>query len=224
MQRRLVSAIAAALLPAATAAQQPPAQPSDTARLPAALRIDRSREIALARTAAPAVVSDSAEIWILGDTGYEKAVDGTNGFGCIVQRGMNGQSLIPRCDDSSGVAAFFPIYRMLETMRLEGRTYGDYRKALADGFTSGKLREPMFGGFSYMYSVDAFFVTTAGRRVEFTPHVMVYWPNCKLSQLGMSKTEHMRGTALSFIDYGTPECMLIVNTPPATARRLEATP
>jgi hypothetical protein len=195
-------------------------QPPDSVRLPPVLRIPSEREIALAKSAAPAIVSDSAEIWVLGKRGYEKTITGTNGYGCIVQRGMGGQSLIPRCDDPSGVANLFPIYQMIETMRADGRSYGDFRRQLADAYATGKLRPPTHGGFSYMYSGDAFFTTSTGQRVEFTPHVMVYWPNCTTQLLGMSKSEHMRGTGLGFVDYGTPECTLIINTPPATVRRV----
>ncbi len=197
-------------------------QPADSVKLPAVLRIPEDREIALARSAAPPAVADSAEVWVLRERGYEKVVNGTNGYGCIVQRGMGGQSLIPRCDDPSGVAALFPVYQLLETMRNEGRTYGDFRRALAAGYESGTLHAPKHGGFSYMYSGDAFFTTSTGRKLDFTPHVMVYWPNCSTKMLGMSKADEMRGTGLGFIDYGTPECTLIINTPPNTVRRAEA--
>ena len=197
-------------------------QPADSVKLPGALRIPEDREIALARSAAPPAVADSAEVWVLRDRGYEKVVNGTNGYGCIVQRGMGGQSLIPRCDDPSGVAALFPVYQVLETMRYEGRTYGEFRRALAAGYASGKLDAPKHGGFSYMYSGDAFFTTSTGQRIDFTPHVMVYWPNCSTTMLGMSRADQMRGTGLSFVDYGTPECTLIINTPPSTVRRAEA--
>jgi hypothetical protein len=138
---------------------------------------------------------------------------------------MGGQSLIPRCDDPSGVETLFPIYQMIETMRADGKTYGDFRRGLADAYKTGKLGVPKHGGFSYMYSGDAFFTTNSGQRVAFTPHVMVYWPNCTTKLLGMSKAEHMRGTGLGFIDYGTPECTLVINTPPSTVRRMaEPTP
>lgn len=194
---------------------------ADTAPLPSAVRLTREREIALARSAAPASIADSAEVWVLGDNGYEKAASGTNGFGCIVQRGLGGKSEIPRCDDASGVAALFPVYQFIEQMRRDGRTIGQAKAAIADGFKSGKFREPRFGGISYMYSVDGVFVTPTGDRIPFTPHVMVYWPGCNVKQLGMSAASQMRGTALGFIDYGTPECTLIINTPPSTARRAD---
>jgi hypothetical protein len=215
---RLISLViltAAAMLP--VSAQQP----TDTTKLPPAVRLPQSREIALAKSAAPASVADSAEIWVLGDGAYVKAVNGTNGFGCIVQRALSGQSLIPRCDDASGVASLFDVYQLIERLRNEGRTYGEARRAIADGFASGKLKKPQFGGLSYMYSVDAYFATPNGQRVAFTPHVMIYWPDCNVKQLGMSASKEMAGTGLGFIDYGTPECTLVINTPPATARRAE---
>jgi hypothetical protein len=211
----------AVLLTAALASPAYAQSPPDSVRLPSALRIPHDREIALARSAAPPAVGDSAEIWVLADRGYEKAVAGTNGYGCIVQRGTGGQSLMPRCDDANGVETLYPVYQMLETMRNGGRTYGEFRRALVDAYASGRLVAPKHGGFSYMYSGDAFFTTSTGQRVEFTPHVMVYWPNCSTSLLGMSKSEQMRGTGLNFVDYGTPECTLIINTPPGTVRRVE---
>src|SRR5579864_3514608 len=43
------------------------------------------REIALARTAAPPSISDDATILVLKPHGYETAVNGKNGFVCIVE-------------------------------------------------------------------------------------------------------------------------------------------
>ena len=50
------------------------------------LMSDASSEIALARSAAPASISDGAEVMVLGPKGYTTAVKGTNGFLCIVER------------------------------------------------------------------------------------------------------------------------------------------
>ena len=43
---------------------------------------DGNSEIALARSAAPASISDGAEVMVLGPKGYTTAVKGTNGFLC----------------------------------------------------------------------------------------------------------------------------------------------
>ena len=47
---------------------------------------DENSEIALARSAAPASISDAAEVMVLGRAGYRTAVKGSNGFLCIVER------------------------------------------------------------------------------------------------------------------------------------------
>jgi hypothetical protein len=49
--------------------------------------MDRDTEIALARSAAPSSISHDAAVAILGKNGYETAVEGKNGFICIVERG-----------------------------------------------------------------------------------------------------------------------------------------
>ena len=47
---------------------------------------DEKSEIALARTAAPESISNGAEVMVLSRQGYMTAVNGTNGFLCIVER------------------------------------------------------------------------------------------------------------------------------------------
>ena len=45
-----------------------------------------AEEIALARSAAPPVISKDATVLVLGARGYAVAAQGTNGFTCIVER------------------------------------------------------------------------------------------------------------------------------------------
>src|SRR5271157_3315641 len=47
---------------------------------------DENAEIALARSAAPASVSDADEVMVLRRDGYATAVKGSNGFVCAVER------------------------------------------------------------------------------------------------------------------------------------------
>lgn len=49
--------------------------------------MERNAEIAMARNAAPESISRDAEVLVLGRHGYETAVQGKNGFVCIVDRG-----------------------------------------------------------------------------------------------------------------------------------------
>src|SRR5580700_9511128 len=47
---------------------------------------DQNVEIALARTAAPASISNQADVMVLRQDGYATAAQGSNGFVCIVER------------------------------------------------------------------------------------------------------------------------------------------
>src|SRR5215471_15505865 len=57
--------------------------------------MDRDAEIALARSAAPDAISGDATILLLGRHGYETAVEGKNGFVCIVERAWMSPSDAP---------------------------------------------------------------------------------------------------------------------------------
>src|SRR6202042_3208277 len=58
----------------------------DMAALDRYLIPDRNAEIALARSAAPDSISHDAKVLVLGRHGYETAVEGKNGFVCVVER------------------------------------------------------------------------------------------------------------------------------------------
>jgi hypothetical protein len=51
------------------------------------LMADRAAEIAMARSAGPPSIAQDAEVMVLGRHGYEVAVQGKNGFVCLVERG-----------------------------------------------------------------------------------------------------------------------------------------
>ena len=110
MQKRKVEIIAFVVLAQvalAYSARPAQAQAEKTeyaamAPLDAYLMADASSEIALARSAAPASISDHATVMVLGREGYTTAVEGTNGFLCFVerswaQRPMPRSTGIPKC-------------------------------------------------------------------------------------------------------------------------------
>ena len=52
--------------------------------------MEKNAEIQLARSAAPDSISRDATILVLGRQGHETAVEGNNGFVCMVERGWMG--------------------------------------------------------------------------------------------------------------------------------------
>jgi len=79
---------------------------------------DENAEIALARSAAPASVSDVAEVMVLRRGGYATAVKGSNGFLCIVERAWanpsdasdfwNPKMRAPTCYNAVAASTFLP--------------------------------------------------------------------------------------------------------------------
>jgi hypothetical protein len=67
-------------------AQDAKTQYSTMAPLDQYLMADRNAEIALARSAAPTSISGDATVLVLEKTGYQTAVEGKNGFTCLVER------------------------------------------------------------------------------------------------------------------------------------------
>jgi hypothetical protein len=76
-------AILGSLAACATWAQGPPYPPLSEYMMP------RDAEMALARSAAPAAISDRATVKVLTASGYQVAHDGDNGFVCMVMRGWS---------------------------------------------------------------------------------------------------------------------------------------
>ena len=83
----LVQAAFTAIAVPVTAQAQPPASPYPAMAPLAQYLMPEKDEIALARSGAPAAISDKADVMVLGKDGYVTAVKGTNGFLCIVERG-----------------------------------------------------------------------------------------------------------------------------------------
>jgi hypothetical protein len=93
---------------------------------------DGNSEIALARSAAPASVSDGAEVMVLGPKGYTTAVKGANGFLCIVERSWgaatddpdfwNPKVRAPICFNPPAARTFVPIFLMKTKLVVAGKS------------------------------------------------------------------------------------------------------
>src|SRR5579859_4531395 len=93
---------------------------------------DEKAEIALARSSAPASISDAAEVMVLRRDGYATAVKGTNGFVCIVQRSWakptddaefwNPKISAPNCFNAEASRTFLPIFLMKTKLVLAGKS------------------------------------------------------------------------------------------------------
>jgi hypothetical protein len=202
------SIVIAALLAAGPLAAQ---QPYDrSTQLPKRPVVARDAEITMARAAAPPAVSSQATIYVAGPKGYEVAIEGTNGWGCFVQRNAAATGLFPRCDDAERVASLYPVYHLLEVFRAMGRSATDYDRAVSEGLKYGTFRAPASGALSYMLAEGA-----------IKPHIMVSMPGCEVTDLGLANMQQMSDSSLTTIlrGVGDHDCELVVWTPPTSVRK-----
>ncbi len=161
------------------------AQNSDTLRAGRRQLLPRAQEIALARSAAPPSVSDSATIWVLGDTSYAVAVRGSNGNACFVGRDWM-DSITPECFDSEGAATVLQMERMHVELLHRGRSERQAQQAIGDALREGRLRPPRRPALCYMMSPNQWLITEQ-RHVEghWHPHLMVFYPYLTSADVGL---------------------------------------
>ncbi len=169
----------------------------------------RDREIALARSAGPAAVGRGATIYVLGARGYERAVEGTNGFVCLVEHDWV-ETVEPVCYDAEGSTTLLPMILRRAELRAAGASREAIEQEIAEGYRTGKFRAPGGPGIAYMLSPEqTVFDPSRGRVIPYVPHVMFYAPNRKAADLGMA-ADHAEPGLPFLIFEGQPNAMVIV--------------
>ena len=150
------------------------------------LMLDRNAEIALARSAAPDSISHDAKVLVLGPHGYETAVEGKNGFVCVVERGWMGpfdgelsanfwnpKIRGPVCFNPPAARCILPMTYKRTEMVLAGRS----KAQIIDGikkFITERLPVLEPGAMAYMMSKNQY-LTDEGRH-NWMAHLMFYTP------------------------------------------------
>ena len=144
---------------------------------------DRNTEIALARSAAPETISHDATVLILGQHGYETAVEGKNGFVCVVERGWmspadapefwNPKLRGPICFNPPAARSILPTTYKRTEMVLAGKTKAEIIDGNKAAFEKGELPALEPGAMSYMMSKEAYLTDDDGHNLA---HLMFYTP------------------------------------------------
>jgi hypothetical protein len=170
------------VLIATMAAQDHSAAYPNMAPLEQYLMVDRDAEIALARSAAPEAISRDAKVVVLGRRGYETAVEGKNGWVCIVERGWtapfddavfwNPKIRGPICFNPSAVRFVLPATYKRTEMVLAGLSKAEMIKQLTDAYAGNELPGFEPGGMCYMMSKHGYLTDKGGNLA----HLMFYEP------------------------------------------------
>jgi hypothetical protein len=142
---------------------------------------DVNSEIVLARSGAPASISDGAGVMVLGAKGYTTAVKGTNGFLCIVERSWgaatdepefwNPKVRAPICFNPQAAKTFAPIFLMKTQLVLAGKSRQEIVEATASALDKNELPALDPGAMCYMLSRQQYL---NDRGMSWHPHVMFF--------------------------------------------------
>ncbi len=145
--------------------------------------MERSAEIALARSAAPPSISADAEVMVMGRHGYEVAAKGKNGFVCLVERGWtagvddpvfwNPRIRGPICFNPAAVRFIVPITIKKTELILGGRSKEQMVEEIKAAFDKKDLAAVGSGAMCYMLSRQGYVSDTDG---HWHPHLMFFVP------------------------------------------------
>ncbi|MES1156412.1 MAG: hypothetical protein ABUL73_01415 [Alphaproteobacteria bacterium] len=178
----------------------------------------RAEEIALARSAAPAAISNAATVLTLGAHGYETAATGTNGFVCIVERAWandfvsndfwNPKLRAPICFNAAAAHSVLPTYLQRTEWVLTGVSKTDIADRTRAAIAAGQIRPPELGAMCYMQSKNGYL----GDDVHgpWHPHLMFFLPRTSPSAWGANVDG---GSIYAFADGAEPLTVFLVPVP-----------
>ena len=150
------------------------------------LQLSQECEIAVARSALPKSLRDDASVYALVHGKYQKVVEGSGPFTCIVERN-HPDSVIPQCMDAAGVDSVLPAILDRSNMAVAGATFETIEAANKEKLDSGHYHAAARPGVNYMMSdYNYIFVGSAGKVLKVPPHVMFYAPGLTNDDIGGS--------------------------------------
>ena len=152
---------------------------------------DRNAEIALARSAAPEAISRDAEVMVLGRHGYETAIQGKNGFVCIVERSWtapaddpdfgNPKGRAPICLNAAAARSYLPRTIRKTDLILAGRTKAQMMEAIVAAIDKKELPAIEPGAMCYMLSKQGYL---SDRNGHWHPHLMFFYSQTDPTEWG----------------------------------------
>jgi hypothetical protein len=149
------------------------------------------KEIALARSAAPASISRDAEILVLRAHGYETAVKGKNGFVCLVERSWDADFNDPvfwnpnirgaDCLNPEAAKSVLPHFRERADWALAGLSKADMIARTKAEISANTYVLPGPGAVAFMLSKEQ---RVADQNPHWHPHLMFFVANANDAMWG----------------------------------------
>ncbi|MCW8925418.1 MAG: hypothetical protein OQJ84_04100 [Xanthomonadales bacterium] len=182
------------------------------------LPLTRDCEIALALSAGPASLQESAGVFVLGEEGYELARESGNGYHCLVERN-HPESIIPQCFDASSRNGNVQIILDEGALLRAGASFDELADYRTEALATDRYPLP---GYGVIYMISAFnYIANPGGLVHVAPHVMFHAPYLTNEDIGsdrgevlenrglpMINSEGRHGVMVSFVDHGSDSSLV----------------
>jgi hypothetical protein len=200
-----------------TWAQDAKTQYPSMAPLDQYLMADRNAEIALARSAAPTSISGNATVLVFGKSGYETAVEGKNGFTCLVERSWmnpfdspgfwNPKMRGPICYNPAAVRTILPYTLNRTRLVLTGLSGAQIRESVFAAVAKNELPRPEIGAMSYMMSKAGNLGVGVG---PWCPHLMFHVPRTDEASWGADLEGSPVIVSNQYVDAPEPQTIFMV--------------
>ena len=178
---------------------------------------DREAEVSMARSAAPETISRDATVLVFEKSGYETAVEGKNGFTCMVERSWmnpfdspgfwNPKMRGPICYNPAAVRTILPYTLNRTKLALTGLSKAQIRENILAAVAKHEPPMPEAGAMSYMMSKAGNLGAGIG---NWCPHLMFHIPRTQ----GMNWGADLEGSPVIFnnqyVDVPEPETIFMV--------------
>jgi len=182
---------------------------AQTLQQPQSPLMNGDKEFQLAIASGPPEIRESAGVFVLGEHGFVKVRDSRNGFNCIVER--RARHLSPMCYDGVGSTNTLQATLMRGDLLMKGTDPVEIEKRIDEAYGDGHLHAPQKTGVVYMLSTEGDWhdQSSGGKTVHIVPHIMVYAPYLKNSDIAVAKAQLWK-TNRVWIQYeGRPDAYLI---------------
>ncbi len=141
-------------------------------------------EIRLAMSAGPLTVSENADVYVMGEHGFELAFEGDNGFSCLVVRvAGDPRQVAPHCFNPAATDTALPAYLREGELQAQGLSADEIRTRMEHEWEDGSLPLPEGPAYAYMMSEGQRLGPNAAK---FKPHFMLYVPYVTNQDIGGS--------------------------------------
>lgn len=153
--------------------------------------MNRDAEIALAKSAAPAAIADDATVLVLARDGYQTAIEGKNGFTCVVERSWmsafdspqfwNPKMRGPVCYNPPASRSVLLYTTNRTKLVMAGVSKAEMRQKIEAAVAGKQLPMPEQGAMSYMLSKQGYLNDSVA---HWHPHLMFHLPSTDIAIWG----------------------------------------